>query len=85
VLKSLKGTVDVGDPRNWWLDAHDQLAARVLPFLLEHAAEVCSLPPLHKDPYGRILIAQAIIGNLEMITLDREIRRYASASFRVVS
>ena len=30
MLKSMKGTLDVGDPRSWWFDALDQLAATPL-------------------------------------------------------
>ena len=31
MIKSMKGTLDVGDPRAWWFDALEQLAATVLP------------------------------------------------------
>lgn len=85
VLKSMKGTLEIGDPRTWWRDALHQLGATVIPLLPDHIAEVCSLPPIHRDPFDRILIAQAIVEDLPLATLDREVRRYASAAFRVVS
>ena len=58
LIKNMKGNLNVGDPRTWWHDALDQLAARPLALRPEHVAELYSLPALHKDPFDRILIAQ---------------------------
>jgi PIN domain nuclease of toxin-antitoxin system len=85
LLKSMKGSLKVGDPRTWWRDALDQLAATPLALRPEHIAEVYALPPLHKDPFDRILIAQAMAEELELMTTDGEIPRYASTRLRVVS
>ena len=85
LLKSMKGNLKVGDPRSWWQDALEQLAATPLPLRPTHVAEVYSLPPIHKDPFDRILIAQAIVEDLELVTTDGEISRYAWASFRIVA
>lgn len=85
LLKSMKGTLEVGDPRGWWYEAIDQLAATVLPLRPDHVAEICELPPIHKNPFDRILIAQAVVEGLKMVTLDTKIRRYASADFHVTS
>ena len=75
----------MGDPRTWWLDALEQLAATPLALRPEHVAGVYTLPPLHKDPFDRILIAQATAEDLELVTTGGEISRYASARFRVVA
>lgn len=85
LLKSMKGTLDVGDPRRWWHDTIDQLAATVLSLKPDHVGMVQELLPLHKDPFDRVLIAQAVVEGLEMVTLDSDIRRYASPVFRVIS
>ena len=85
LLKSMKGTLEVGDPRVWWTDALDQLAARPLPLRSEHAAILYELPPIHKDPFDRMLIAQAMAEDLELITTDREILKYASGRLRVLA
>lgn len=37
------------------------------------------------DPFDRVLIAQAIAEESELVTTDREISQYASAQFRVIS
>jgi PIN domain nuclease of toxin-antitoxin system len=85
VLKSMKGNLDVGDPRSWWLDALDQLSATPLAVRAEHIGEVCLVTPIHRDPFDRILIAQATVERLHLVTIDAEIPRYASAQLRVVS
>jgi PIN domain nuclease of toxin-antitoxin system len=64
LLKSIKGTLNVGDPRVWWLDALEQLAATPLALRAEHIAGVYGLPAIHKGPFDRALIAQAIVEDL---------------------
>lgn len=84
MLKSMKGNLDVGDPRAWWLEALEQLAATPLPLRPQHIAGVYSLPPIHKDPFDRMLIAQAATEGLALVSCDGEIARYASENLRVV-
>lgn len=85
LLKSMKGKLSVGDPRTWWLDALDQLAATPLSLRPEHVAAVYTLPPLHSDPFDRVLIAQAMVEDLALVTTDGVIPQYGSAQFRVIS
>ena len=85
VLKSMNGSLRAGDPRSWWHDALDHLAATPLALRPDHVAEIYTLPLIHKDPFDRILIAQAAAEDLDLVTLDAEIPLYASARFRVVS
>jgi PIN domain nuclease of toxin-antitoxin system len=84
VTKVMKGTLNVGDPRIWWHDALDQLAATPLALRPDHVAELYALPALHKDPFDRILIAQAMSEGLTLVTIDTEIPPYASARLRVI-
>lgn len=84
MVKSMKGTLDVGDPRIWWQEALEQLAATVLPLRPEHVAAVFGLPPIHKDSFDRVLIAQATAERLALVSMDAEIARYASKRLRVV-
>jgi len=83
-IKSMQGNLLMGDPRTWWPDALEQLAAIPLALRAEHVSVLYTLPALHKDPFDRILIAQATAEDLEMATTDKEIRHYTSARFRVV-
>ncbi len=41
-----------------------------------HALRVASLPPLHRDPFDRLLIAQALVERVPMLSLDPQIARY---------
>ena len=84
VLKSMKGTLDVGDPRTWWSEALEQLAATPLPLRPQHIAGVCALPAIHKDPFDRMLIAQATAEKLTLVSMDGKVARYASKTLRVV-
>jgi len=84
VLKSMKGALDVGDPRAWWFDALEQLAATPLVLRPQHVAGVYGLPLVHKDPFDRMLIAQAAWEGLALVSPDVEIARYASKGLRVV-
>jgi PIN domain nuclease of toxin-antitoxin system len=84
MIKSMNGRLDVGDPRVWWLDALDQLAATPLMLHPRHIAALHSLPPIHKDPFDRMLIAQATVEGLTLVSNDAAIARYASKGLRIV-
>jgi PIN domain nuclease of toxin-antitoxin system len=42
----------------------------------EHAVSVDSLPNLHKDPFDRILLAQALTEGITLLTADAQVARY---------
>jgi PIN domain nuclease of toxin-antitoxin system len=48
-----------------------------------HAAALAGLPPIHKDPFDRMLIAQAIVEGFTLLTSDRRIAGYPG-SIRLV-
>ena len=43
----------------------------------EHAAAVADLPPIHADPFDRLLIAQAFTEPMRLVTADRMVARYS--------
>lgn len=47
-----------------------------LPVTSEHAVNVDSLPDLHKDPFDRILLAQALTEGVTLLTADAQLARY---------
>jgi PIN domain nuclease of toxin-antitoxin system len=49
----------------------------LLPILAEHAAKVAKLPPRHKDPFDRMLIAQALSEPMILLTNDDALRDYS--------
>jgi PIN domain nuclease of toxin-antitoxin system len=47
-----------------------------LPIVSEHAVAIESLPALHRDPFDRMLIAQATIEGITLLTADEVIAQY---------
>ena len=47
-----------------------------LPITSEHAVSVDMLPPLHKDPFDRLLVAQALCEGVTLLTGDTQVARY---------
>ena len=50
-----------------------------LPILSGHVITVETLPPIHGDPFDRILVAQALTEPLRLLTHDRTVSRYSDA------
>jgi PIN domain nuclease of toxin-antitoxin system len=51
-----------------------------LPVQLKHAKAVRHMPDLHRDPFDRLLVAQAITEDLKFLTVDRELSEYLNAT-----
>jgi PIN domain nuclease of toxin-antitoxin system len=49
---------------------------QLLSITAVHAEHVADLPDLHRDPFDRILVAQARVENLAIITADRAVGSY---------
>jgi PIN domain nuclease of toxin-antitoxin system len=49
----------------------------------EHAVAVAGLPPIHKDPFDRILVAQSIIEGVMLLTADPLVAQYPAPVRRV--
>jgi len=47
-----------------------------LPVTGQHAVNVDGLPPLHKDPFDRLLLAQALCEGITLITSDAQLSQY---------
>ena len=47
-----------------------------LPIMSEHVAAVEDLPAIHKDPFDRLLVAQATVEGITLLTLDLVVARY---------
>jgi PIN domain nuclease of toxin-antitoxin system len=84
MIKTMKGTLDVGDPRVWWAETLDALASVPLHLRPEHIAALRELPAIHQDPFDRAMIAQAIVEDLTLLTTDGAIAQYASERLRVL-
>ena len=47
-----------------------------LPISSEHAVYIDALPPIHKDPFDRILVAQATVEGITLLTTDAQVAGY---------
>jgi PIN domain nuclease of toxin-antitoxin system len=54
----------------------DRLDMQMLPITLMHALHAGSYPLRHRDPFDRILVAQAQIEGLALVTIDRALQAY---------
>ncbi len=52
------------------------LGVRPLALEWEHARVAGELPPLHRDPFDRMLVGQAMVEQLTIVTRDEDIQRY---------
>jgi PIN domain nuclease of toxin-antitoxin system len=47
-----------------------------LPITSAHAVALDTLPPIHKDPFDRILVAQSIVEGITLLTADAQVAQY---------
>ena len=76
-IKSALGRLQIAVPLNDFLAAYmAQYELKDLPILLRHASAVSNLPLHHRDPFDRMLIAQAQVENMVLLTADRAFMAY---------
>ena len=69
-----------GDPVVWFEAAMSSATAQALPLSAAAALTAARLPePFHKDPADRLLVSQARVDDLLVVTRDRAILDYAAA------
>ena len=75
-IKQAIGKLRLGIRTSEWVD--DLVSEGVIPLAvrIEHALVVGGLPPHHRDPFDRALIAQAQVESLTLVTADPRILRY---------
>lgn len=72
-IKSAAGKLDLPDN---YMDGVDHIAATLLQIDVPHLKRLQSLPLHHRDPFDRMMIAQALEENLTIVTRDRAFRAY---------
>lgn len=75
-IKRARGRLRFPDVDRTMLDA---LQMTELPVSLAHAAEAGSLPGHHRDPFDRMLVAQARVDGLSLVTRDQAMEPYEVA------
>ena len=77
VIKCSTGKLALPDASDRFLQSHqEKIGAEILPLDQESVLHVTRLPDIHKDPFDRILICQAIVHGMVLITPDTRIARY---------
>lgn len=78
VIKRAFGRLRIPEPAS---AAALRLGLQPLPITFEHAEITAELPPLHNDPFDRLLMAQARAESLTLMTHDPAIRTYPGLTF----
>lgn len=65
-----------GDPEKMVPEQMALNAIEALPIQITHALRVHRLPPHHRDPFDRMLVAQSQLEDLPLLTDDAQIRKY---------
>ena len=79
-IKQHLGKLSLGsDVRTWSRRVTTELALDHLPVTAEHAAAVEHLPDVHRDPFDRLLVAQAVSEGVVLLTADDRLTGYGDA------
>ena len=79
VLKKARKDTPVNRPVEWWDRYITRASVEVRPIRARHIIQLDSLPDLHRDPFDRMLVAQAQYEHLEIVSSDKAIARYVQA------
>jgi PIN domain nuclease of toxin-antitoxin system len=63
-------------PERYVPDRMRAIGAQALAIEHPHALAVATLPPLHRDPFDRLLVAQATLLGLTIVTADPAVAQY---------
>ena len=76
-IKAGLGRIDIPDPLDRFVSEHlFRNHMDVLAIQLSHALHVITLPQLHRDPFDRMLISQAQIEKLPILSSDKLLAAY---------
>jgi PIN domain nuclease of toxin-antitoxin system len=76
VLKARKPGALVAAPLPWWDRYVHHTRIPALAIRPAHIRALAGLPEFHKDPFDRILVAQALAEGLTLVTKDTQLARY---------
>jgi PIN domain nuclease of toxin-antitoxin system len=72
-IKASLGKLEIPDDL---IELIDEMGFTNLPFTARHAAALRSLPFHHNDPFDRMLICQAQVDGLVLLTVDEQCHKY---------
>lgn len=70
-IKVGQGKIALSTPYRLWMEsAITDLKLTILPITVAYAERQAGLPPHHKDPFDRLIIAQALVDGISVVSLD---------------
>jgi PIN domain nuclease of toxin-antitoxin system len=75
-IKASLGRLRLSDPVERYIGEKLSQGFGLLPVEWQHAARVEHLPWHHRDPFDRLLVAQALVERCPLVTRDRVFRKY---------
>ena len=76
-IKALSGKLTLPKPPDEHFAEHaERFGCELLPVHQRHVAALQKLPSIHTDPFDRMLVAQALVEDLDLVTGDEVIRSY---------
>ena len=77
LIKAQRGKLSFPSPAGPYLtDQIRRTSVSILPVALDHALQIDKLPLLHRDPFDRILVAQATVEGMALLTVDPVVAQY---------
>ena len=75
-IKNSLGKLHLVHPVEELMDICVNAGIDIIPIKKDHLTVLSSLPMIHRDPFDRLLISQAISENMTFVTLDQNILKY---------
>ncbi len=76
-IKAALGRLEIpGDLQRFVSEQLSRNAIQSLPIHLSHALHTSTLPGHHRDPFDRILVSQALLEKMALVSADPQIARY---------
>lgn len=82
-IKSSIGKMELPAPISVMIAACEKMDFQILPITALHLERIKDLPPVHGDPFDRLLICQAQEGKMSFMTKDENIPKYDVDAFWV--
>lgn len=77
MLKKGRSNALVIDPMPWWERYVTRSSVEVLPIRVAHVDRLDTLAAIHRDPFDRMLVAQALAEECTLVTADATLFRYS--------
>ncbi len=78
IVKKNRKSAPVREPLAWWEQHVTRAETEVIPIRVSHVAELDRLPQIHRDPFDRMLVAQAAAENCALVSRDSTLARYGA-------